>query len=119
MVCMNPIFSKYLKSANIHTIEDKKFSCYQKIVQYSMLITVVFLSVLFISLILWKIDFINAKFFERFTKQFNMDTKNEKCKLFTKVNKLAKEAGSDLKLKVLEIGGGTGANFEFIGKSIF
>ena len=116
---MNPIFSKYLKSANIHAFDDKIFSYNQKILQYSMLIILVFLFVLFASLLLWKIDLINAKFFVRFTKQFNMDTKNEKCKLFTKVNKLAKEAGSDSKLKVLEIGGGTGANFEFIGKLIF
>ena len=74
--------------------------------------------VLILVLILWKIDLINAKFFVRFTEQFNKDVKNEKAKLFAKVNELAKEAGSESKLKVLEIGGGTGANFEFMEEPI-
>ena len=73
---------------------------------------------LFVVLILWKIDLINAKFFVQFTKQFNKDVSYEKAKLFTKVNELAKEMGSQSKLKVLEIGGGTGANFEFIEEPI-
>ena len=74
--------------------------------------------VLIFVLILWKIDLINAKFFVRFTEQFNKDVKNEKAKLFAKVNELAKETGSESKLKVLEIGGGTGANFEFMKEPI-
>ena len=74
--------------------------------------------VLIFVLILWKIDLINAKFFVRFTEQFNKDVNNEKAKLFAKVNELAKKAGSESKLKVLEIGGGTGANFEFMEEPI-
>ena len=67
--------------------------------------------VLIFVLILWKIDLINAKFFVRFTEQFNKDVKNEKVKLFAKVNELAKDAGSESKLKVLEINTFRNQNF--------
>ena len=50
------------------------------------------------------------------TKDFNKICKDEKTKLFQRLNEKAKE--SDLPLKVLEIGGGTGANFEFITEPI-
>ena len=50
------------------------------------------------------------------TKDFNKICKDEKTKLFQRLNEKAKE--SDLPMKVLEIGGGTGANFEFITEPI-
>ena len=49
-------------------------------------------------------------------KDFNKICKNEKTLLFKQLNEKAK--GSDSPLKVLEIGGGTGANFEFITEPI-
>lgn len=61
-------------------------------------------------------DKILAKELENMTKDFNKICKDEKTKLFQRLNEKAKE--SDLPMKVLEIGGGTGANFEFISEPI-
>ena len=69
---------------------------------------------------IWKNwDKLQAKELESFVVEFNEISKNEKTALFQVLNEKAKEAGPK-NYKVLEIGGGTGANFEFItGKSQF
>ena len=72
------------------------------------------------ALIWWNIDKINAKMLLGFTPKVNKDVKKEKTELFSKINDLAKMKNLEksVKLKVLEIGGGTGANFEFLEESI-
>ena len=67
--------------------------------------------------IYFNIDKLNAYMLENFIGKINKDCRQEKTILFESLNQLAKEAGPK-KLKVLEIGGGTGANFEFIQESI-
>ena len=64
-----------------------------------------------------KIEHINAKIFDTLVKVINNDSGTEKKILFEKINQLAKNSGEQ-KLKILEIGGGTGANFEFITQSV-
>ena len=68
----------------------------------------------------WNIERLNAKMLNGFTPKVNKDVKKEKMELFAKINKLAKDTNNENgpKIKVLEIGGGTGANFEFIEESI-
>ena len=69
------------------------------------------------SLLWWNIDRLNAKMLNNCVKSFNKDCREEKKKLFEKVNQMAKQSKTG-KIKVLEIGGGTGANFEFIEESV-
>ena len=68
----------------------------------------------------WNIERLNAKMLNGFTPKVNKDVKKEKTELFAKINQLAKKTNNENmpKVKVLEIGGGTGANFEFIEESI-
>ena len=74
--------------------------------------------VVIVGTMLWKNwDLILAKQLIEMTKKFNQVTKNEKTILFKRLNDSAKNAGPKA-LKVLEIGGGTGANFEFITEPI-
>ena len=77
--------------------------------------------VTFVTILWFNIDRINAKLLAGFTPKINKDVKKEKTELFSKLNELAKEkvkSGDSTKLKVLEIGGGTGANFEFIQEPV-
>jgi hypothetical protein len=60
---------------------------------------------------------ISAKLLDVGAIACNSDCKEYKKNLFKTLNESAKKAGPK-KLKVLEIGGGTGANFEFIEESI-
>ena len=72
------------------------------------------------AMIWWNIERINAKMLVDFTPKVNKDVKEEKTKLFSKINNLAKEKALEKseKLKILEVGGGTGANFEFLKESV-
>lgn len=71
-----------------------------------------------IGTLLWKNwDRILARELEKMTKTMNKDIGEHKIALFHKLNRKAAEAGPR-KYKVLEIGGGTGANFEFITEPI-
>ena len=65
----------------------------------------------------WSWDHILAKMLDNLTKIFNKDVGPEKKAVFKRLNELAKKAGPK-KLKVLEIGGGTGANFDFVEEGI-
>ena len=78
--------------------------------------TILYIGV-FLTLIWWKYDKILARFFEHLTYIVNTDAKGEKEKLFQPLNIAAKEVAPK-KLKILEIGGGTGANLPFITEAV-
>merc|ERR1712141_11762 len=78
--------------------------------------TILYIGV-FLTLIWWKYDKILARFFEHLTNIVNTDAKGEKEKLFQPLNIAAKEVAPK-KLKILEIGGGTGANLPFITETV-
>ena len=71
----------------------------------------------FLSLFWWKHDKILARFFEHLTYIVNTDAKDEKENLFEPLNNAAKQVAPK-KLKILEIGGGTGANIPFITEPV-
>lgn len=70
------------------------------------------------SLLWYNLDRLNAKMLDNCVGTMNKDCAHQKRELFKVVNDLARKCGPNKKLKVLEIGGGTGANFEFIDESI-
>ena len=72
----------------------------------------------FLSLFWWKHDKILAGFFEHLTYIVNTDAKGEKEKLFQPLNNAAKQVVAPKKFKILEIGGGTGANLPFITEPV-
>ena len=74
-------------------------------------------SATFLSLFWWKHDKILARFFEHLTYIVNTDAKGEKEKLFQSLNNSAKQVAPQ-KIKVLEIGGGTGANIPFLTEPV-
>ena len=78
--------------------------------------TILYIGV-FLTLIWWKYDKILARFFEHLTYIVNTDAKGEKEKLFEPLNIAAKQVAPK-KLKILEIGGGTGANIPFITEPV-
>lgn len=69
------------------------------------------------SLLWYNLDRINAKMLDNCVGTMNKDCHHQKKELFKVVNDLARKCAPK-QLKVLEIGGGTGANFEFIEESI-
>ena len=74
--------------------------------------------IVIVGTMLWKNwGLILAKQLNAMTEKFNVVAKSEKSILFQRLNDSAKKAGPKA-LKVLEIGGGTGANFEFITEPI-
>ena len=74
--------------------------------------------VVIVGTLLWKFwDLILAKQLNAMTEKFNLVAKSEKTILFQRLNDTAIKVGPKA-LKVLEIGGGTGANFEFITQPI-
>lgn len=62
-------------------------------------------------------DQILAKFISNFSDNYNDGAEKQKTLLFEKLNQMAKDVAPK-KLKVLEIGGGSGTNFKFVTQPV-